>query len=155
MQVDETVKSGARVPVGGRRLDRPGFFFAPTVLTDIPRESPAYRDELFGPVASLLRARDANDAVRIANDTRFGLGSSVWTTDANEATYFARELEAGTVFVNGMVASDPRFPFGGVKSSGFGRELGAYGLREFVNVKTVRVFGLGNSRGEAEQTLSE
>jgi succinate-semialdehyde dehydrogenase/glutarate-semialdehyde dehydrogenase len=144
-QVDETVRGGAQARVGGRRLDRPGFFFAPTVLTDIPQDSPAYRDELFGPVASLFRARDAQDAVRIANDTRFGLASAVWTTDAKEARYFARELETGTVFVNGMVASDPRFPFGGVKKSGYGRELSAYGIHEFVNIKTVRMFGLGAS----------
>jgi succinate-semialdehyde dehydrogenase/glutarate-semialdehyde dehydrogenase len=154
-QVDETVKGGAQVPVGGRRLDRPGFFFAPTVLTDIPQDSPAYRDELFGPVASLFRARDAQDAVRTANDTRFGLASAVWTMDAKEARYFARELEAGTVFVNGMVASDPRFPFGGVKKSGYGRELSAYGLREFVNIKTVRMFGLGASAEQATNPLSE
>jgi succinate-semialdehyde dehydrogenase / glutarate-semialdehyde dehydrogenase len=154
-QVAATVRSGARVPVGGKRLDRPGFFFAPTVLTDIPQDSPAYRDELFGPVASVFRARDAQDAIRIANDTRFGLASAVWTSDATEADYFARELQAGTVFVNGMVASDPRFPFGGVKQSGYGRELSAYGLREFVNVKTVRMFGLGAAERQAANPLSE
>jgi succinate-semialdehyde dehydrogenase / glutarate-semialdehyde dehydrogenase len=139
-QVKETLARGARALTGGERLRRAGFFYAPTVLVDIPEDSPAYRDELFGPVASVFRARDASDAVRIANDTRFGLGAAVWTTDDREAAYFARELEAGTVFVNGMVASDPRFPFGGVKASGFGRELSSYGLREFTNVKTVRMF---------------
>jgi succinate-semialdehyde dehydrogenase / glutarate-semialdehyde dehydrogenase len=154
-QVDETVRSGADVLVGGGKLDRPGFFFEPTVLANIPADSPAYRDEIFGPVASLFRARDATDAVRIANDTRFGLGSAVWTSDSNEAKYFARELNAGTVFVNGMVASDPRFPFGGVKASGYGRELGVYGLREFVNVKTVRVFGIDKSPEQSGLTLSE
>jgi succinate-semialdehyde dehydrogenase/glutarate-semialdehyde dehydrogenase len=154
-QVDETVRSGAELLVGGKRLDCPGFFYEPTVLTNIPEDSPAYRDELFGPVASVFRARDAQDAVRIANGTRFGLGSAVWTTDENEARYFARELQAGTVFVNGMVASDPRFPFGGVNSSGYGRELSHFGLQEFVNIKTVRVFGLGKTGKQAAYTLSE
>ena len=155
VQVCESLKSGARILTGGKRIDCPGFYFEPTVLTGVPKASPAYRDELFGPVATLLRARDAEDALRIANDTRFGLGAAVWTTDPNEAEYFARELRAGTVFVNGMVASDPRFPFGGVKSSGYGRELSDFGLREFVNIKTVRVFGLGTSRQQAGTTLSE
>lgn len=150
-QVRDTVAQGARVLTGGKRLHRPGFWFEPTVLADVPEDSAAYRDELFGPVASLFRARDAADAIRIANDTRFGLGASVWTTDAADAARFARELQAGSVFVNGMVASDPRFPFGGVKWSGYGRELGAYGLREFVNVKTVRMFDLQSmSRAAAE-----
>ena len=121
----------------------------------VPADSPAYRDELFGPVASVFRARDASDAVRISNDSRYGLGSAVWTNDVNEAGYFARELQAGTVFVNGMVASDPRFPFGGVKASGYGRELSAFGLREFVNIKTVRGFGLDKSQEQTDFTLSE
>jgi succinate-semialdehyde dehydrogenase/glutarate-semialdehyde dehydrogenase len=125
---------------GGRPVEGPGFFFAPTVLADVPQDSPAYSDELFGPVAALFRARDAHDALRIANDTRFGLGAAVWTTDSGEIARFARELQAGSVFVNGMVASDPRFPFGGVKASGYGRELSALGMREFTNVKTVRIF---------------
>lgn len=154
-QVNDTVKRGARLLTGGKRLARAGFFYAPTVLTNIPQDSPAYRDELFGPVASIFRARDAQDAVRIANDTRFGLGAAVWTTDATEAAYFAREIEAGSVFINGMVASDPRYPFGGVKASGYGRELSAYGIREFTNVKTVRVFGLGRSVGQRGKPQSE
>ncbi|HEY5219358.1 MAG TPA: NAD-dependent succinate-semialdehyde dehydrogenase, partial [Gemmatimonadaceae bacterium] len=131
-QVQRSVSLGARVLTGGARLDRPGAFFAPTVLADIPAEAPAYTDELFGPVAALVRAHDIDEAIRIANDTRFGLGASAWTRDPDEAAKFARELEAGSVFVNAMVSSDPRFPFGGVKSSGYGRELSAFGLREFV-----------------------
>jgi succinate-semialdehyde dehydrogenase/glutarate-semialdehyde dehydrogenase len=154
-QVNDSVKRGARVLTGGKRRSGAGFFFEPTVLVNVPEDSPAYRDELFGPVASVFRARDASDAVRIANDTRYGLGSAVWTTETGEAKYFARELHAGTVFVNGMVASDPRFPFGGVKASGYGRELSAYGLREFVNIKTVRVFGIEKSMEQTGTTLSE
>ncbi len=138
-QVNRSVAMGARVLCGGARIDGPGFFFQPTVLTDVPVESPASTDELFGPVASLFVARDLDDAIRMANSTRFGLGASAWTRDGTEAKRFARELEAGSVFVNAMVASDPRFPFGGVKASGYGRELGTFGLREFVNVKTVRM----------------
>jgi len=138
-QVRRSVELGARVLTGGRRIDGAGSYFQPTVLADVPPGSPAYADELFGPVASLFRARDLDDAIRIANDTRFGLGASAWTRDAAEARRLARDLEAGSVFVNAMVASDPRFPFGGVKTSGYGRELSGFGLREFVNVKTVRV----------------
>jgi succinate-semialdehyde dehydrogenase/glutarate-semialdehyde dehydrogenase len=138
-QVDRSVAAGARLLCGGRRLDRPGNFYTPTVLGDVPPGAPAYGEELFGPVATLWRAADAGDAIRLANDSRFGLGASVWTRDRDEAARFTAELEAGSVFVNGPVVSDPRFPFGGVKQSGYGRELGAVGLREFVNVKTVRM----------------
>ncbi|HEX7977967.1 MAG TPA: NAD-dependent succinate-semialdehyde dehydrogenase [Gemmatimonadaceae bacterium] len=138
-QVTESVSRGARLLCGGRRTAPGSAFFPPTVLTDIPRESPAYRDELFGPVGCVFVARDIDDAIRIANDTRFGLGASAWTNDAAEQERFARELDAGSVFVNDMVVSDPRFPFGGVKSSGYGRELSDVGLREFTNVKTVRI----------------
>ena len=137
-QVDDTVRRGARVLTGGKRLEGRGNYFQPTVLADIPLDSPAYRDELFGPVASVFTARDLDDAIRIANDTTFGLAATAWTRDDAEADRFVRDLEAGTVFINGMVASDPRFAFGGVKNSGYGRELGPWGLREFVNVKTVR-----------------
>ena len=154
-QVEDSRRAGARVVVGGKRREGAGFFFEPTVLANIPEDAAAYREELFGPVASLFCARDASDAVRIANDSAFGLGASVWTTDADEARYFARELEAGTVFVNGMVASDPRFPFGGVKKSGYGRELSEHGLREFVNIKTVRIFGFGHAKAHGGASLSE
>jgi succinate-semialdehyde dehydrogenase / glutarate-semialdehyde dehydrogenase len=137
-QVAESVTRGARILTGGKRKPGSGNYFEPTVLTDIPLDSPAYRDELFGPVASLFRARDLGDAIRIANDTTFGLAAAAWTREETEVERFVRDLEAGTVFINGMVASDPRFPFGGVKHSGYGRELGHWGLHEFVNVKTVR-----------------
>jgi len=136
-QVEQSVTAGARVLTGGRALDRSGYFYAPTVLSDIAVNSPAYSEELFGPVASVFRARDIDECIRIANDTRFGLGASVWTNDERERTHLIAEIEAGMVFVNRMVASDPRLPFGGVKWSGFGRELGVHGIREFTDVKTV------------------
>jgi succinate-semialdehyde dehydrogenase/glutarate-semialdehyde dehydrogenase len=136
-QVADSVRAGAKLLCGGRRLSQPGNFYEPTVLTDVPRTSPAYKDELFGPVAALFRARDCDHAVAIANDTNFGLGSAVWTNDRAEQQRFINELEAGLVFINGMVASDPRLPFGGVKNSGYGRELSVFGIREFVNIKTV------------------
>jgi len=135
--VKKTVEAGAKVLTGGRPLDRPGNFYAPTVLTNIPKGSPAHKEELFGPVASVFRAKDLDDAIQIANDSRFGLGASAWTNDKNERERFINELESGMVFINRMVASDPRIPFGGVKWSGHGRELGAHGIREFTNIKTV------------------
>ncbi|MFL6590108.1 MAG: NAD-dependent succinate-semialdehyde dehydrogenase [Chthoniobacterales bacterium] len=136
-QVQKSIAAGAKLLTGGKRIDRPGFFYEPTVLADIPPDSPAYREEIFGPVACILRASDSREAVRIANDSSFGLGASAWTNDAAEKEMFARDLEAGMVFINSMVASDPRLPFGGAKRSGFGRELGSEGIREFVNLKTV------------------
>jgi len=135
--VKKTVAAGARVLTGGHPLKRPGNFYAPTVLTNIPKDSPAYREEFFGPVASIFRVKGADQAIQIANDSRFGLGASAWTNDPAETERFINELEAGMVFLNKMVVSDPRMPFGGVKHSGHGRELAANGIREFVNIKTV------------------
>jgi succinate-semialdehyde dehydrogenase / glutarate-semialdehyde dehydrogenase len=135
--VKKTVAAGARLLTGGEPLKRPGYYYAPTVLTDIPRDSPAYKEEFFGPVASIFRVKDIDQAIQIANDIRFGLGASAWTNDPAETERFINELEAGMVFLNKMVASDPRIPFGGVKQSGHGRELGVHGIHEFVNIKTV------------------
>lgn len=135
--VQKTVDAGAKILTGGKPLDRPGNFYPPTVLTNIPKDSPAYHEELFGPVACVFRVKDISEAIQIANDTRFGLGASAWTNDNAERERFINELEAGMVFINRMVASDPRLPFGGVKQSGHGRELGPFGIREFTNIKTV------------------
>jgi succinate-semialdehyde dehydrogenase/glutarate-semialdehyde dehydrogenase len=138
-QVAESVALGATVAVGGGNDTLPGFFFTPTILTDIPDAAPAARDELFGPVASVFRVANLEEAIARANDTPFGLGASVWTASDADAERCIAELDAGMVFINDMVASDPRYPFGGVKQSGVGRELGLAGFREFTNQKTVRV----------------
>jgi succinate-semialdehyde dehydrogenase / glutarate-semialdehyde dehydrogenase len=138
-QVRRSVAAGARVLTGGSPIAGPGYFYAPTVLADVAKDCPAYSEELFGPVAVLLRADGIDEAIALANDTEFGLGASAWTNDDSERRRFIADLEAGMVFVNGMTASDPRLPFGGVKHSGYGRELSANGIREFVNIKTVVV----------------
>lgn len=139
MQIHESANKGATILVGGSRGDTPGFFLEPTVLSDVCPGMPAFDEELFGPVASLIRVQGSDEAVTMANRSRFGLGAAVWTGDVAGGRLLARRLEAGSVFVNGMVASDPRLPMGGIKRSGFGRELGEYGIREFTNVKTVWV----------------
>ena len=150
-QVRASVAAGARVATGGKKLEREGFFYAPTVLTDIPPQAPAAQEELFGPVASVFRAKDLGDAIRLANGTSFGLGASAWTRDAGERDRFIADIESGLLFINGMVASDPRLPFGGVKNSGFGRELGEFGIREFVNIKSVRVIEAQTDRRSATE----
>jgi succinate-semialdehyde dehydrogenase / glutarate-semialdehyde dehydrogenase len=141
-QVERSVAAGARVLLGATALPGPGYWFAPGALDEIPPSAPAYQEEIFGPVALLFRARDLEHAVAIANDSRYGLGAAAWTREPAEAARLVRDLEAGSVFINGMVVSDPRLPFGGIKRSGFGRELGVFGIREFVNVKTVAVAGI-------------
>jgi len=135
--VQESIHAGAKLLTGGKPLPGAGNFYQPTVLANVPKDSPAYREELFGPVACIFRVKSIDEAVAIANDVRFGLGASAWTSDPAEREIFINELEAGMVFINQMVASDPRVPFGGVKASGHGRELGPYGIREFTNIKTV------------------
>jgi succinate-semialdehyde dehydrogenase/glutarate-semialdehyde dehydrogenase len=140
-QVQLSIARGAVCTLGGEPVDAPGFYYHATVLQDVPNDSPAASDELFGPVAALLRVPDVDAAIAVANANKFGLGGSVWTRNVEEAGYCALALDCGTVFVNGIVASDPRFPFGGVKASGYGRELGVWGLREFVNIKTIRYQG--------------
>jgi len=146
-QVEKAVGSGARILTGGKKLDRPGSFYEPTVLVNIDPSTPVSCEEIFGPVAMLFRVANIDEAIRLANATPFGLGSAAWTSDANEQTKFIEELEAGCVFINGMVASDPRLPFGGVKHSGYGRELAEFGIREFVNIKTVWIGSETQARG--------
>src|SRR3954466_9645869 len=136
-QIGRSVQAGARLLTGGYPLDRPGFYFAPGVLTGITQNSPAYHEEIFGPVALLFRVRDIDQAIGWANGSDFGLGASAWTQDRREQDRFVAELEPVMVFLHALVASDPRVPFGGVKQSGYGRELSSQGIREFVNIKTV------------------
>jgi succinate-semialdehyde dehydrogenase/glutarate-semialdehyde dehydrogenase len=138
-QVGESVRLGARALVGGKRIKGDGYFFQPTVLSNVRPGMPAYHEETFGPVAAVIRVKDAEDALRVANDSEFGLGSAIWTRDVELAKKLAERIEAGQVFVNGMVASDARLPFGGVKRSGYGRELSEYGIKEFTNIQTIWV----------------
>lgn len=136
-QVADSLALGARLSAGGRPLDGPGYFYPPSLLTDVPVSAPAHGEELFGPVASLFRVASATEAIALANVTRFGLGSAVWTREEDEKALFIDRIEAGFTAINGMTASDPRLPFGGVKASGFGRELADLGMKEFLNAKTV------------------
>src|SRR2546428_1478829 len=138
-QVSESVRLGARAVTGGNRIGGDGYYFEPTVLTNVRPGMPAYHEETFGPVAAVIRVKDAEDALRVANDTDFGLGSNIWTSDVERGKKLAERVEAGLVFINGMVASHARVPFGGVKRSGYGRELSTYGIKEFTNIQTVWV----------------
>jgi len=138
-QVKESIRLGARPLTGGKRLDGAGNYFEPTVLADVRPGMPVYHEETFGPVAAVIRVGDEEEALRVANDSDFGLGASVWTTDVERGVKLAQRVEAGIVFVNGIVASDARLPFGGVKKSGYGRELSSYGIKEFTNIQTVWV----------------
>ena len=136
-QINASQARGAAILTGGHRLEREGYFYEPTLIAGVTPEMPVFSDETFGPAAALIRASDADEAIAMANNSRFGLGSNLWTRDLDRAKVLARKIEAGSVFINGMVASDPRLPFGGVKRSGYGRELSSFGIREFVNIKTV------------------
>ena len=153
-QVERTVAAGAELRMGGTAVDRPGFYYAPTVLDLVEPGMAAFDEETFGPVAAVIRARDAAEAVRLANQTEYGLGAALWTGDVANGQRLARRIQAGAVFINGMVASDPRLPFGGIKRSGYGRELGQLGIREFTNAKTVWI-GPAASAAPAVQTAPE
>ncbi len=137
MQVQESIKMGARLLCGGKRPDGPGAYYLPTVLTDVKKRMPVYEQETFGPVAAIIPVKDTEEAIAVANDSDFGLGGAVWTRDLQKGEEVARRIETGAMFVNGMTKSDPRLPFGGIKKSGYGRELSHYGIKEFVNIKTI------------------
>ena len=136
-QVQATITAGARLVTGGKKIDGPGAFYAPTILAGVTIEMPAFTEEIFGPVAAVITVKDADEAIAVSNDSQFGLSASLWTNDTDRAKQLATQLEVGSVFINGMVKSDPRLPLGGVKRSGFGRELYSFGIREFVNVKSI------------------
>jgi len=138
-QVEESVKMGAKIEIGGKRMGECGYFYEPTVLTNVTLEMPVWKEEVFGPVAPVVKARDEDEAIWLANATQFGLGASVWTSDLERGEKIARKIEAGMVFVNKVVSSDPRIPFGGIKNSGIGRELSRYGILEFANLKPILV----------------
>lgn len=136
-QVTRTLEAGGRLVTGGKFVDGPGAYYAPTVISDVKKGMPIYTEETFGPVSAIIPVKDEEEAIRVANDSEFGLGGSLWTADVKRGEELARRVESGAVFVNGMTMSDPRMPFGGIKKSGYGRELGIYGIREFVNVKSI------------------
>jgi succinate-semialdehyde dehydrogenase/glutarate-semialdehyde dehydrogenase len=149
-QVRDTVAAGARLLTGGKPLDRAGFYYPPTVLTDIPDGSPGAHEEFFGPVALVWRTADVDGAIRIANDSTFGLGGSAWTRDPDEQQRFVTEVETGMIYLNKITESTPAVPFGGIKNSGYGRELGHFGPRAFVNAKTVWIAGEQHAGGPVE-----
>ncbi|MBN1199636.1 MAG: NAD-dependent succinate-semialdehyde dehydrogenase [Bacteroidales bacterium] len=136
-QVQESIRMGAILLTGGERYEREGCYYQPTILTEVKPGMPVYSEETFGPLLAIIAVADEQEAIRVANDSEFGLGGSVWTRDSHRGEAIARQVESGAVFVNGMTKSDPRLPFGGIKKSGYGRELGSYGIREFVNIKTI------------------
>lgn len=136
-QIEDSIQLGAKLITGGKRIGTKGFYLQPTILGEVKKGMPAYDQEIFGPVAAVIKVKDIEEAIRVANDSQFGLGSSIWTKDISLAKKMAAEIEAGNVFINGVVKSDPRLPFGGIKKSGYGRELSHYGMHEFVNIKTV------------------
>jgi succinate-semialdehyde dehydrogenase/glutarate-semialdehyde dehydrogenase len=136
-QVERTLAAGATLRLGGRPIEGPGFTYAPTVIDHVGADMAAFREETFGPVAAIIRVKDAQEAVALANRTEFGLGAALWSGNIDRARKLARSIDAGAVFINGMVASDARLPFGGIKKSGYGRELGVYGIKEFTNIKTL------------------
>jgi succinate-semialdehyde dehydrogenase/glutarate-semialdehyde dehydrogenase len=136
-QVEKSVAQGARLLMGGKFVDRPGFFYEPTILDNVTSEMAAGCEETFGPAAAIMRVKNTEEAIALANSLDYGLGAGLWTQNTEEGESLARRIEAGAVFINGLVASDPRYPFGGIKQSGYGRELGAHGAREFTNIKTV------------------
>jgi len=154
-QVEASVKQGARVILDGHSISGNGYYFEPTILSGVDDEMPAFREETFGPVAAVVRARDERQAIELANDSEYGLGASIWTRDLERGQRLAREIESGAVFVNGLVASDPRLPFGGVKRSGYGRELSEFGIREFTNIQTVSVFEPSATVAPASPKASE
>jgi succinate-semialdehyde dehydrogenase/glutarate-semialdehyde dehydrogenase len=136
-QVQESVKQGARVVLGGKPLEGKGYFYAPTIVTGVTPDMPIFKEETFGPAAAVIRAKDTEEAIALANDSEFGLGGNLWTRNIDKGKQIARQIESGAVFINGMTASDPRLPFGGIKRSGYGRELSSFGIREFVNIQTI------------------
>ncbi|CDX33900.1 putative aldehyde dehydrogenase [Mesorhizobium sp. SOD10] len=151
-QVERSLAAGARLEIGGKAIEGPGYYYAPTILDHVTPGMAAFDEETFGPVAAIVRVENADEAITLANQTEYGLGAAIWTSDLGRARQLARRIDAGAVFINGMVASDPRLPFGGIKRSGYGRELGVYGIREFVNIKTMWI---GPSRNAAPASKSE